>query len=137
MGKNYYQKGSIPHLFLLVLLIVAGVAIYYFKIAPIKSFPQVAVPSKPLTLSLESPSNGSLSVNNKVTVKGKTLPNTTVIFYTEEDQNSVESNNQGSFEGEINLAYGISSLTVTAFSENGEEKSVTLDVVNDVSTALK
>lgn len=84
-----------------------------------------------LTLTLESPVDETIVVSDMVTVKGKTLPNTTVVFYTDTDANSVESDATGYFEGTINLSSGINTLNVQAFAENGEEKTITLDIVYD------
>ncbi|MDP3954881.1 MAG: DUF5666 domain-containing protein [bacterium] len=84
-----------------------------------------------LFLSLQSPTDGALAEDFEVTVKGNTIPDTTVLFYTETDQNSVESDNQGQFEGKIALAEGFNSLTVTAFDSQGEEKSLNLDLIYD------
>lgn len=75
--------------------------------------------------------NDSVVDGDQVVVKGKTLPNTAVVFYTDNDQNSVESDTNGQFEGTIALSSGINSLIVTAYAENGEEKSTTLDLVYD------
>lgn len=86
---------------------------------------------EPLFLTIESPTESTQVVDQKVVVKGKTLPGTAVAIYSETDQTSVESDTSGNFEGTINLTDGINTLTVTAFGENGEEKSVTLDVVYD------
>lgn len=85
----------------------------------------------PLTLELISPADGELSVNREILVTGKTLANTTVVIFTENDETSVESDQSGSFEGTIALADGINSLIVTAYGEAGEEKTVTLDLVYD------
>ena len=86
---------------------------------------------QPLTLNLESPADETIVVSDRITVKGKTLPKTTVVFYTDSDANSIESDASGYFEGTINLSSGINTLTVEAFADNGEEKSISLDIVYD------
>lgn len=92
---------------------------------PIAPKPQ----TKPLILSLETPAEGQLLTEEEILVKGKTLPNLPVIFFTETDANSTESDNLGNFEGKIKLNEGINTLTVTVFNEKGEEKSSTLTLV--------
>ena len=62
-------------------------------------------------------------------VKGQTLPNSTVVIYSNTDETDVESDASGNFEGTTLLATGSNSLVVTAFSDTGEEKSVSLDIV--------
>lgn len=99
-----------------------------------KPSPPIAKPpivTQPLVLSLQSPAEETVVLDEQVTVKGKTLPNTPVVFYTETDQNSTESDATGQFEGKIVLAAGINTLTVSAFGQNGEEKTVALDLVYD------
>lgn len=89
------------------------------------------IPKKSLTLVLASPNDGDVVSGDEITVRGKTLPNTTVVFYTETDDNSVESDANGQFDGTIKLGSGINTLTVSAFAENGEEQTTSLDIVND------
>src|SRR3989344_2842237 len=90
--------------------------------------------AKPLTLELTSPSDGTLSINQEILVTGKTLPNTTVVFYTDTDENSIESDVSGMFESTVTLTQGINTLTVTAFGEDGTEKSQTMDLVYDTES---
>ncbi|HCS78171.1 TPA: hypothetical protein DIV55_00320 [Patescibacteria group bacterium] len=87
-----------------------------------------------LTLELTSPADGTLSVNQEILVTGKTLPNTTVMLFTETDENSVQSDAGGMFESTITLVNGINSLTVTVFGEDGTEKSQSMDLVYDSET---
>ncbi len=129
------ESGIIAVLALVVIVAVIGIAglMFYYQ----NSIKQAVVPvnkvAVPLGLTLESPVDGSLIKDNKVLVKGRTAPNTTVVFYTDSDDNSIQSDENGNFESYISLGEGINTLTVTAFGENGDEKSVTLDVVNDNS----
>lgn len=85
----------------------------------------------PLTLTLESPVDEQLFIGEELLVKGKTLPNIPVVVFTDTDTNSTESDEKGSFETTIVLAGGINSLTVSAFADNGEEKSLALNLVYD------
>ncbi len=87
-----------------------------------------------LTLTLSSPDQGALAVNNEMLVKGKTLPNTVVVLFTDGDQETVESNAMGEFESTLLLEPGINTLSVTAYAQDGQEKNVTLDVVYDANS---
>ncbi len=89
---------------------------------------------KTLTLTLDSPKDEELSVNNEILVKGNTLPNTTVVMFNETDEVTVDSDANGNFETTIQLAEGINSLTVTAFAEDGQEKSLTVDIVRNAES---
>lgn len=85
----------------------------------------------PFFLTLESPSDGSLAENNQLVVKGRTSPRATVVYFTDSDQGSTEADEKGTFSGTMLLASGINTLTVTAYNEDGEEKSIVIDVVYD------
>lgn len=87
----------------------------------------------PFYVSLESPKEDTVVVDDKVEVNGKTLPGTVVFVYTEDDVYSVESDEAGNFNIEILVNEGINTVTLTAFSENGEEQSIYFDVVYDKS----
>jgi len=54
-----------------------------------------------------------------------------LVFYTEDDENTVEADSKGNFTGSVRLAEGINTLVVTAFSDDGQEKSISLNVIND------
>jgi hypothetical protein len=130
------QKGFVPILILVFVLAVAGVSGIYFywkntdnpQVTPEVSLP---TPQKDLTLTLESPTDGTLATDGQIMVKGKTLPNTTVAFYTDIDDGSIESDSSGNFMGNVRLGEGINTLTVTAFSDDGNEKTTSMDVVYD------
>ena len=92
----------------------------------------LAVPQpKALTLTLESPADGTVVADGKVMIKGKTLPRTTVAVLTDTNEESVESDASGSFETLIALGSGLNTISITAYGENGEEKNILVDVVND------
>jgi hypothetical protein len=85
----------------------------------------------PLTLTLESPTEDTVVVDSTIEIKGSTTPNTTVAFFTETADGTVESDAAGNFSGMIELEDGINTLTVTAYAEDGEEKTIVMDVVYD------
>lgn len=116
-------------LILITLSVVGGCLYFYNKSLKFKK----SDTEKPLTLGLKSPYDGLILTSNILEVKGVTLPNSTVVFYTETDENSVESDENGDFAGTINLQNGINTLVVTAFSVKGEEKTLVVDVVYDDS----
>ncbi len=86
----------------------------------------------PLTLDLDSPAEGELAVNDEILVRGVTLPDTVVLAYTDTDDASVTSDDSGKFETTLVLAEGINTVNVTAFSDDGQEKTVSLDIVRDI-----
>lgn len=122
------------YLVLFVLVMASAGASAYFLLKPAPLSPPLQLSSSPspsLTLDLMSPTNDEIAVNNEILVSGTTLPNTTVVIFTETDESSIESDATGKFETTIVVQPGINTLTVTAFSETGDEKSVTRDIVFD------
>ncbi len=87
-----------------------------------------------IPLTLDSPSEGALAIEDEILVKGKTLPNATVAIFTESDEVLVVSDLDGLFETTIKLIPGINSLNITAFSEKGDEKSLSINIVYDDET---
>lgn len=68
------------------------------------------------------------SIDGEVLVSGRTLPNTTVVMYSDQDESIVRSDTGGSFEGSFIMGGG--QISVTAIAEDGSEKEVTLEVVD-------
>lgn len=117
---------------LVMIVVLSLVYVKWFSPkTPIPVVPTAEQTTKVLTLSLESPTDGELAVNDEILVSGKTLPNTTVVVFTENDETSFESDAAGYFESTIKLINGINQLVVTAFADDGQEKAVILDVVHD------
>jgi hypothetical protein len=80
---------------------------------------QAPVRSQDLTLSLSSPLDESISKDAKNTVTGTTLPSAWVVITDEKEEKVVKSNDEGTFETEINLISGENEIEVTALSETG------------------
>lgn len=126
---------------LALVVIVGGAGVYYFKyLAPKTTVTSVVTPpvanvaSVKLTLTVDSPTDGTLATNNSVTVRGKTKPNVSVVIFTDKDSVAVQSDNSGNFNGSVSLENGINSLTVTAFDDDGTELSSSMDIVYDNAT---
>ncbi len=126
------------------LVVAAGAGSYFLQGFSTKVTPQAATKitqapvqaavttaPKILELLVDSPTGEMVTKSGKVTVSGKTEPNTTVVFYNDIDQNSVESDNSGHFAGTIALAPGINPLVVSAFTDQGEQKTLNLNLVYD------
>src|SRR3990167_8962873 len=116
---------------LVCIIVLAGVA-YMFNVSqkPLPETQQKATQiAQPLFLTIEHPKNEDTAINGELLVAGKTLPYATVLIYTDTDETSVESYEQGAFEGTVLLGEEDSSVAITAFAENGDEKAVTLTVL--------
>ncbi|MBI4129977.1 hypothetical protein HY468_01530 [Candidatus Roizmanbacteria bacterium] len=117
---------------ILVGLLVIG---YTMFLKPPKTPPIIQQPIQQptpaeLTLTLESPTDGTLVVENEILVQG-TTNGTTIAIFTETDETIVESTFDGRFETTVQLSPGINSLIITAYSAEGQEKTITLNVVYD------
>lgn len=132
------SSGKTFFIALLALILVGGGAIASYvilqnaqneKVSQISYTPQPSTaPKADLFLTLLSPADGNVALNETMTIEGKTLPNTVVSFFTDTDAQTAESDAQGNFKGTLALTPGINSLTVSAFGEE-DEKVVSLDIV--------
>ncbi len=82
----------------------------------------------PLFLALDSPKTQTTVVNGELLVKGRTLPKTTVFIYSDTDETSLLSDSKGNFEGTVVVGEQGGLVRITAFSDNGEELSKTVEV---------
>ncbi len=129
-----FKKYPIVLVLLIAVGIISAVLLLNFYLRP-TYLPSSEIKKEQLfTLSLESPTDGTLAVNNEILVKGKTTPQTTVMIYTDEDQTSIVSGDQGLFEATITLSSGINTLNVTAFSSDGQEKNISVNILRDGQT---
>lgn len=133
-----------PFIIVLVIAVIAsGAVIAYTRFGlfqpakpapapqPVAMAPAAATPTprpQPLFLTLTSPKSGDLAVNEELLIKGQTLPNVTVVIYSESDETDIESDAAGNFEGTVLLAKGVNTLVITAFADTGEEMSLNLDI---------
>lgn len=121
-----------------ILLLAGGSVGVYTQLAPRPTpipvptaAPVQAQPPQELSLSLSTPSVNTVSDARLLTVSGMTAPDTSVVLMTETHDVDVQSDGQGNFTGEIELDSGVNYLTVTAFASDGQEKTMTQEVVYD------
>lgn len=132
-GSPRVEAGFIPVLILLLIsAVLIGGYLYLTKLntTNLPSLPQQLFPkSQKLFLNLESPTANTVAVDNAVLIKGKTLANTTIVMFNEAGEEALESDQNGNFQGMLQLLPGDNTLTVTAFSEQGEEKTLSVNIV--------
>ncbi len=122
---------------LIALFLVAGGILLAIQLTK----PQTAAPSpqpqqvaaRPLFLEVTNPSDGTVVNEKNLTVSGRTLPNTTVVAFTDNDENTVESDNHGNFTANVNLDGGINFLTISALGDGSDDKKLMMSVVYDTS----
>lgn len=81
------------------------------------------------SLNLLSPEDDALIDTNKVELKGSSLAEAIIVIVGENEEKIIEADENGSFATEISLIRGINEITVTAFNQNSEETSKTINVV--------
>lgn len=81
------------------------------------------------SLSLLSPEQNDVYLENTVTVTGITKPKSTVVISAEDDDFVLTSDNSGEFTQEIELIGGLNSILVKVFSKTKTIGEKTLNVV--------
>jgi len=86
------------------------------------------IPTPSLSLEIISPEDESIIEEEKVTLEGKTAPESVVVVIYPEGENIVEADEEGNFETEITLVGGANEIKITAYDEEGNqaEKNLTL-----------
>lgn len=76
-------------------------------------------------LILNEPPNESFQTAQAASVSGKTVQAATVVISTATDEEVLTASSDGSFSTEIILEEGQNEISVTAFTQSGEEKTET------------
>jgi hypothetical protein len=82
-----------------------------------------------LPLTLISPENNALVNQEKLEIVGKTSPKAVVAVVYEEGEKIIEADEKGDFKQEITLVGGGNEITISAFDNEGNEVSKTLNLV--------
>jgi hypothetical protein len=77
------------------------------------------------TLDVNNPDDESLLFDNNLTVNGKTSPKSNVVVFTDETNQLLEADGNGSFSANLTLKKGLNNINVTAFDKDGNQKIVT------------
>ncbi len=91
--------------------------------------PEEITPTPAFSLVISKPEDESISSADKVTVSGTTEPEVYVVIMGEKGEEILEADEKGIFSTEVSLVSGTNEITISAFSENGDEVSKTLNVV--------
>lgn len=133
------EKVVLSFVAILVGLIAAGVAFYLYQAT--KTLPESE--ATPLTavvsptpsdsddkylLNIETPRDEEVFDKKNVTIKGKTLPGSTVIISSDSDDEVVTPADNGIFTLTQTIPDGTSILRITAIFPDGQEKTETRTV---------
>ncbi len=83
---------------------------------------------KEISLEISSPANEIISETENLTIKGKTLPNATVVIIWEEGADILVADKSGLFETEIELIGGENKINISAYDDQGNKTAQTLTV---------
>lgn len=79
-------------------------------------------------LTLDQPEDNLVAQNPNLTVSGKTTASSTVVIIAGETTQLLEVGPDGNFSFDLTLDEGATTIEVTSFDQNGEEKNVTREV---------
>jgi hypothetical protein len=133
------QKKHISRTFILIGLLFIGTSlglIIFISNSSRNAIPKqkidAALNQKKMFLTITSPKESTVSVNDEVLVSGRTLPNVTVAIYSDIDETLVDSDNLGNFESTVVVDQSNGLLRVTAFSPSGDEKTQTVQLAQNM-----
>ncbi len=82
----------------------------------------------PFYLTIDSPRATVAAINGEILVSGRTLPETTVMVYSDSDESITDSGPDGKFESTVLVGNNGGLVRITAISSSGEEKSETFSI---------
>lgn len=134
------EKVVLSFVAILVGLLAAGVAFYLYqmtktvpssKTKPLALETQITptpTPDNNNFLSIDSPTDETVSNKKTITVSGKTAKDATLIVSSEDIDQVVKPATNGDFTLTTNISDGSNLIRVTAIFASGEEKTITRTV---------
>jgi len=83
----------------------------------------------PFFLTIIKPENQSISNTNQIVVSGNTLPNLPVVLIWENGEDIIQSDSAGNFDDEVSLISGVNDISVTVYSQNGNQVTKKIGLV--------
>ena len=134
------EKVILSFVAIFVGLVAAGIAFYLYQLTktiPDDKAKSTTVISKLLPtptpdstnfLTIDSPKDEEVFSKKVVSIKGKTVPDSTILVSTEDGDQIVTPATNGDFSLTHSIPNGTTIMRVTAIFPNGEEKTVTRTV---------
>jgi len=91
--------------------------------------PSPTLPPSQISLTITSPEDNSIINKEKIDISGKTSSKATVVITYEEGEKIIEADENGNFASEITLVGGANEITVSAYDQDGNETTKTLNLV--------
>ncbi len=120
-------------------LAVAGVAFFIYqstkvvpdnKIQTIKATPPTPTPSSSISLTIDSPSDESVTDKRSISITGKTAADATIVLNSSTDDQVVTPASTGAYSISTSLSDGANIITITAIAANGDETTKTITVTS-------
>lgn len=140
------EKVILSVIAIIVGLIAAAIAFYLYQMT--KTLPESS--NKPITinsantptptpnddnfLTVDSPKDESVFDTKTIKISGKTIPNSTIVVSTENNNQVVNPAQNGDFSLNETIGEGTSIIQVTAIFPNGNEKQVSRTVTYTTSS---
>ena len=86
-------------------------------------------PKTPTSLVVTSPENSAILSSDKVKVEGSSTPEATIVLSSENYETITETNKDGEFKTEIELAGGVNQVKVASYDLNGNKQETSLTVI--------
>lgn len=132
-----FEKVFLSFFAILIGLIVAGIAFYFYQstkivspnsIRTIKLAPTPTPSAMPLPLAIDSPVDESVTSNPTMTISGTTVPNATVMINTATKDQVIPASSTGTFSTTMTLNDNENRIIITAIDSNGNESQKTITV---------
>jgi hypothetical protein len=80
------------------------------------------------SINITSPENNSLLSTNKTTITGTTTPRSNIIIATPNDTFTGKSDEEGSFEIDINLDTGLNIIKISSIDSDNNQKDTSINI---------
>ena len=132
---EYDSSSKLPRILIILVVLVLGGFLFY-KFNPLAPHPDIIVWNKnpvtlePISFNLDvtNPDDQSLLFNSRLLISGQTASNATVIINGDGNISEVDADKNGNFSQDLTLDEGLNQITVTAFNDEGNQKSITRQV---------
>lgn len=86
-------------------------------------------PTPSFFLTIIKPENEGISNTSNITLAGSTVPSAQIAVFWEKGEVLIDADESGNFSTQVDLILGINEITVTAFSDNGDEATKKVSIV--------
>lgn len=91
-------------------------------------------PAQKFLLTVNRPEDNAISDKEKIEIAGQTSSDATVAIVFTDGEKIIQTDDNGSFSGEITLTGGINQIEITAYDQNNNEATKIINVVYSTST---